>query len=183
MKNEDPSSGPSVQDKRWYDKKPTVKKAFTQLCDFQDDLLTVLASKVCMMVESRYEANNLLASLKSLGTERVLAIYKSKSKLRKLDENQQMHLVVNYFFVMRPDHQNKAAGDTLEMVAIANDYLTVCEKFEYKPSKTHVETLADTYVRSGEIPARELLAGISDQIKKTSEKISFEGGDMRIRGN
>ncbi len=175
------SQQPVTQDRRWYDKKPTVKRAFGVLCAFPDDFLTLIAGKVCEMVECRYEANTILSSLKSLGSERILGIYKSKKKLRQLDGNQNLHLMTNYFLVMRPMDQSKAAGETLEMVSITQDYLKACQRYKSKPSQVHIQTLADTYIKSGEPPAREILNRIEDDLHQMHEKVSFEAGDMRIR--
>lgn len=150
--------------KRWYDKEPQVRQSIELLGSFPDHVLTVLAEGVNAVIERECQVHDMLRSFKSLGQEKILALYKSKKKLRALDKNPVMHQTVNYLFVIAAENRTRIAVQVLDLVSILHDYLLVCKKSGVDPTIQNIVRIRDEYVVHGIYNARHMLDIIRQEI-------------------
>lgn len=175
---------------RWYDKRPQVKQSVEVLTTFPDEILTIIAEGINVIVEREYKASELLKSFKSLGTEKILGLYKSKNKMRKMDQNPTLHKTINYMFVISEENQVAVAKQVLELVTVIHDYLKTCKETSQPATMNHVSKLRNSYVDKGLVDAKKLLKSIREEFIKTIEntteyvprptQITDSSGGMKI---
>lgn len=152
------------KNKRWYDREPLVKQSIELLATFPDHVLTALAEGVNTVIEREYKVQELLRAFRSLGQEKVLALYKSKKKLRTLDQNPAMHQTVNYLYIIADESKNQIAQQVLDLVSIVYDYLQLCKKSDVTPSIQNIVRIRDEYVSQDIYAARHVLDIIRQEI-------------------
>lgn len=191
--------------KRFYDQEPSVSQAVELMLVFPDDLLGIVANGLSLIAEREYDAKELLENFRSLGTDKVLALYKSKQKKRKYDQNPQMHRAMNYLMVMSPEKQQVISKRIVELVGYIQEYFKTCKEYTVRPEVGAVESLTETYVHMGAEETRKFLKTVKDEFirqlqesgpptpepvaakegrpKSISEAIRDEGMGMRIKGD
>jgi len=83
---------------RFYDQEPSVSQAVELLLVLPQEMQSIIADGISLIAEQEFRANELMKELKSLGTEKVLAVYKSKQKKRAYDKNHAVHRAINYLW-------------------------------------------------------------------------------------
>jgi hypothetical protein len=186
---------------RYYEKNPTVKKAVTLLFKFPPDIKSVLARGFCAIAENDFDAHILLQDLKSLGQEKVLALYKSNLKRREYDHDPYLSRAMNYLMILSPDNQFFLASKVLEMMAVVRDYMVLCKKYSTAIQQKLVEKITRIYVTCGLEEAAEFVSQVRREFEHLvarakigksqllpsdllpSESITSENTGMRIRPN
>lgn len=174
--------------KRFYDGEPNTKQTVDLMLKFPDEFQTVLANSMSMIAEGDFKADEILNDLKSLGTEKVLALYKSKQKKRAYDKNPSFHRAMNYMMVMTPQNRQAISGKVLNLMGHVQEYLQHCKDNNIPPTVTTVEKLAEVFVRDGGDYAKHFLnevkAGVAPEEadKNLHENVQEEGQGMRIKG-
>lgn len=190
---------------RFYEKNPTVNQAVTSLCKFPEELRTVLAKGMCAIAETEFSAHTRIRDLKSLGTEKVLALYKSEQKRRDYDTDPYLSKAMNYLMILEPPNQFFLATKVNDLIQVVHDFMRLCKQYAQKIQIAIVERITGTYVHGGLNEAEALLNVIhakferyfarlrqpSDDIPSTDsvspdkllfwESISTEGAGMRLR--
>jgi hypothetical protein len=186
---------------RYYEKNPTVKTAVTLLFKFPPDIKSVLARGFCAIAENDFDAHILLQDLKSLGQEKVLALYKSNLKRREYDHDPYLSRAMNYLLILSPDNQFFLASKVLEMMAVVRDYMVLCKKYSTAIQQKLVEKITRIYVTCGLEEAAEFVSQVRREFEHLvarakigkshllppdllpSESITSENTGMRIRPN
>ena len=182
---------------RFYEKDPTVKRSVETLLALPFDVQTIVAEGSVLIAERECQAATVLTNIKSLGTEKVLALYKSRQQRREYDKNRTVHRMMAYLMALTPEHQNLLARKMIELTGFANDYLQVCEQQSEAPQNEVLESISSTYVRFGPRHAKAFVMAIKQELgalngrtTATGTKVEAPGqeaihnrkGDMRVSG-
>lgn len=152
--------------RRFYEEHPTVRKAVESLFLFPDDIQRIIAKGFSIIAERDCNAVELLKEFRTLGTERVLSLYKSKKKQRKYDKNPVVHDAMNYMLVMNEKSRVFLASKVIDLVGFMQDYLHVCKTHSTAPQIETVETIATTYIEHGPEQAKAFIKQLDAEFKK-----------------
>lgn len=145
---------------RWYEQDPLLKQSIELLQAFPDEILTIVAEGVNQIAEDEFKAEELIRSYKSIGQEKILALYKSKNKKRSYDKNPTMHKTVNYILLISEENRTILAKKIIELVSVVRDYFQICKESQNRPVSTQVKSLRDDYIAKGLKAAQEKLKQI-----------------------
>ncbi len=151
---------------RFYEKNPTVKEAVTSLFGFSGDIRSILAKGMCSIAESDFNAHIRINDLKSLGKEKVLALYKSQSKRREYDLDPYLSKAMNYLMILEPSDQFFLAVKVNDMIRVVREFMDLCQVYSQKIQLAIVERLTGTYVQGGLHEAQDLLSVIHGKFQK-----------------
>lgn len=190
---------------RFYEKNPTVKQAVTTLLKFPDDIRSVLAKGMCAIAETDFNAHIRIRDLKSLGKEKVLALYKAEQRRRDYDKDPYLSRALNYLMILEPPDQFFLAVKVNDLINVVQDFMVLCRQYAQKIQIAVVERLTGIYVHGGLNEAEDLLnvihakfeqyfsqLKVPDTPKEESisgkgdkllfwESISNEGAGMRLK--
>jgi len=142
-------AAPVGKQQRWYDKRPDLSRSITLLEALPFAIQSIIANGIVDMANREFNAVELINSYKSLGTEKVLALHKSKKKARKLDENPATHKAVTYLYVLSEKNQDFMARQILDLMQIIGQYFRHCSGLNQPPAESEVLDLTQTYVHQG----------------------------------
>ncbi len=195
---------------RFYEKNPTVKQAVTTLFKFPAEIRSVLAKGMCAIAETDFNAHIRIQDLKSLGKDKVLALYKSQEKRRDYDTDPYLSKAMNYLMILEPPDQFFLAVKVNDLINVVSEFMILCHQHAQKIQLAVIERLTGTYVHCGLNEAEDLLHTIQHKFeqyfshKKAQpppegspnpenqpnaepaslsfwESISTQGADMRLR--
>lgn len=145
---------------RFYDRDANVSRAVKLLMLLPFELQSIIADGIALMAEQEFRANELLRELKSLGTDKVLAIYKSKQRKRDYDKNPAMHKAMNYLMVLSDENRIWLSHKIVGLVAHLKEYLQTCRVYSALPTRQAVGTLTNTYTQQGAEEVRRYLKAV-----------------------
>jgi hypothetical protein len=155
-----------MSNRRFYEDHPTVKTAVESLFLFPDDIQRIIARGFSIIAERDCNALELLKEFRTLGSERVLALYKSKKKQRKYDQNPIVHEAMNYMLVMNEKSRVFLASKVIELVGFMQTYLKLCKQYATAPETEAIEAISHTYVEHGPEKAKAFLSQLDSEFKK-----------------
>ncbi len=133
--------------KRWYDKQQTVSKSVKLLETFPVEYQEVLGDTIIRLAEKHCQVDELLANLRALGPDKVLSIFKAKSKSRGYDQNDTVHKAMNYIYVLPDEGRIFIATQVIEVVGHVYEYLMICRETSQAPATEIVQSLTNSFVR------------------------------------
>jgi hypothetical protein len=145
---------------RFYEKDPGVKFTVEFLLAFPPSIQSIVSNGFSRMAIKDHKANLWMQNLKSLGTEKVLALYALKKKRRAYDQNPETHQAMAYLFVLPPEGQKAIVSKLNELLDFVQDYLKECRSYNFLPQREMLEKITDTYVEHGAPAATMLLKAI-----------------------
>lgn len=151
---------------RFYEKNPTVKQAVTALFKFPGDIRTVLAKGMCAIAETDFNAHIRIRDLKSLGAEKVLALYKSEQKRRDYDADPYLSKAMNYLMILDPPDQFFLAVKVNDLIQVVQDFMVMCKQYAQQVQITVIERLTGIYVQGGLNEADDLLKVIHSRLEQ-----------------
>jgi hypothetical protein len=179
---------------RFYDQDTNVSQAVELLLVLPQDMQSIIADGISLIAEQEFRANELMNELKSLGTEKVLAVYKSKQKKRAYDKNQAVHRAINYLMVLSENNRLWISKRIVGLMAYLQDYLKTCRLYSVQPTQQSVDQLTTVYVKFGPDEVKSYLKAVEAEFisqgrqKATTqghmvEVIMDEGIGLRIRSD
>jgi hypothetical protein len=179
---------------RFYDQESSVSQAVELLLVLPNDMQSIIADGISLIAEQEFRANELMNELKSLGTEKVLAVYKSKQRKRAYDKNQAVHRAINYLMVLSENNRLWISKRIVGLMAHLQDYLKTCRLYSAQPTQQSVDQLTTVYVKFGPDEVKSYLKAVEAEFisqgrQKTPtqgsmvEVIMDEGIGLRIRGD
>jgi hypothetical protein len=156
-------SEPKPEIKRWYDSKPGMSRALKMLERFPESVVQIVAEGVLTIAHRDYEISQAMKSLRSLGPDRVMGLYKSKQRRRTYDACPSLHRAVNTVYVLSDERQKFLISKMNALIDYTITYLKDCQAFEVEPSEDNLAELVNTYVESGPAQAEKLL----DSLRQT----------------
>jgi hypothetical protein len=166
--------------RRWHDNRGELSEAFELLDSIPKEALPLIADAIIARAEKEFRASDLLRSLSSLGSEKVLALYKSKNRMRSYDKDPDLHRIVNNFFVLPDENQMELASQFLGFTDMVIDYLAVCDSFGLEPKEKELESLQRRFVDEGLTSARQYLAEIHGKYHEEIGEPETTGEEMTV---
>jgi hypothetical protein len=151
--------------KRFYDEDPTVSQAVEALFIFPDEIQSIIAQAFAKIAERDCNAAEILKEFRTLGSERVLALYKSKKKQRKYDKNPTVHNAMNYLMVMDEKSRRFLATKVIELIGFMQTYFGVCRQHSTSPELSAIEAIAGAYAENGPAAAKTFLTTLEEELK------------------
>jgi hypothetical protein len=102
--------------KRFYESDPVLQEAVRHLLLFPDGIQTILASGISNIIEQNDRTKEHLHESKTLGREKILALYKSHGKQRSYDNNPAMHKLMNDLMMMDSENRQSIAKQMIELI-------------------------------------------------------------------
>ena len=158
---------------------------------FPDEIKTIICDGVMILANREFQVNEQMKSFRTLGTDKIMGLHKSKSKNRNYDQNQIMHKAMNYLYILTERNQDVMAEFTLEIIGFIQDYLRTCQIFKADVSMERVADITQAYIESGADGARELIEAVREElhgklvVSEGAEPLDFiedAMGGMKISG-
>lgn len=134
---------------RFYDRDANVSRAVELLLLLPFEMQSIIADGISSIAEQEFRAHKLMRELKNLGSEKVLALYKSKQRKRDYDQNPAVHKAVNYLLVLSDENRVWIAQRIIGLIGCLHDYLSSCRSFSVLPQRETVDSLTGIYVECG----------------------------------
>lgn len=146
--------------KRWHDNRGELSEVIALLELIPLEALPYIVEGISQRAEQQYQLSSALQTLKTVGQDKVLALYKSKNRRRSYDRDPDLHKIVNYFFVLSEEKQEKLANELLRFSEYLVDYLATCEAFDLKPKPEELDEIKRRFIQQGPQPVQEFINGI-----------------------
>ncbi len=180
------ASGNRYTQRRWFDQYESINTALTKIQTLPSDFQTIVSSGVNVLAERNLEADE---KLKSMGTQKVLALHKSKNRHREYDQNPELHRTMNYLLIL-PDESREHLGNQFrDITTTVVEYVEDCNATNQDPKKTEVEGMTQTFVDTdGSLEAtRTYIIELHPEFvrlrkwPKPKEEVFEDDGGMKIR--
>lgn len=135
--------------KRWYDRQPRLAQAVRFLSLFPDEIKSIISDGVVLIANREFQVAEQMKSFRTLGTEKVMGLHKSKNKRREYDQNETLHKAMNYLYILSDQNQDFMANHILELVKYIQQYLGTCRAFQQDPTAEDVTAITRAYVEKG----------------------------------
>ncbi len=150
----------NINTNRWYDESSQVSVAVQLLKKFPLEIQTIICEGLSRLAEKGYQVS---ALMKSLGTDKVLAIHKSHLKRRSYDQNPTIFKAMNYLFILTSKNRHFISEQILGLMSLIRDYLTLCHDQNQSVNPKHVEAVTYTYVDESPEAAQLILKEIRQE--------------------
>jgi len=160
-------SNPQQPKRRWYDIHSDTAKFIETISVFPNDVQSIVCNALTHMADVEFHASELIHRYKSIGKERVLALYQSKKKRRKYDQNPFVHTTMNYGAILSDEQRTILMAKATEVIYVTLEYFGLCTTFETQPELSEITRLAEETIQNGGKSARAYLAEVKTVFQKT----------------
>jgi hypothetical protein len=159
--------------KRWYDQDPHLSQAVHRLMTCApDQLQTMLSQTVILLADKEFDAQSLLQSVKTIGVEKTMGLFKAKQRRRSYDKNPALHQAMNYLYVLSPEAQLSMANHVVQVFQFVEVYLHMCQSSGQSVRWDKLTGLLRTITHDGFDEARSFLNMLHSNIKE-EQKAAF----------
>jgi len=159
--------------KRWYDQQATVSKSVTLIESFPVEFQVILGESILSLAENHCQVKELMAELKSLGPEKVLSLFKSKSKRRSYDNQQELHQAMNYLYVLPDESRIYIATHIIALTNYFYEYFKICKEGGVQPSANIARQVSKAYLE-GDLHDPNIFLTVVRKHIEVSNHYSFE---------
>ena len=159
---------------RFYDQDPVVAQAVRLLMVLPNEVQTLTAECLTKIAESDYQLGKSLQDTRTLGSDKIMALYKSKEKKRSYDSSPAMHRAMNYLMLMPIENRRILSHRIVGLVGHLQEYLRSCKKFCMIATYQQMGEVAVAYMHRGSTEANHLIQAMELQ--------GFRGGYNRKPG-
>lgn len=149
--------------KRWYDRQPKLSQAFKLIILLPDEIRSIISESLMLIANREFDANERENSFRTLGSDKILGVHKSKNRRREYDQNELLHKAMNYLYVLSDDNQDFMADHILKMVAYIQKYFATCQEFKAEPTLEAVAQVTHTYVEKGTTEVERFLSTLREE--------------------
>lgn len=143
---------------RFYEQDPSVKFSIEFLFTFPQSVQTIIARGFGQIAVRDYKAHQVLNNeTKSLGKDKILALYALRQKRRSYDKNQTVHQAMSYMMVLPEESRRSLAQRLSELSSFIYEYIKDCQIAGDIPQVEILDNLTDLYVREGSIYVSQFL--------------------------
>jgi len=178
--------------RRWHDNRGDLSKTVELLESIPQEVRPLIALALTDKANRDFNAAEILSSLKSLGSEKIMMLHQSRKKRRAYDQDADLQKIVTTFFVLPEDAQDSLARDFLAFTELIVEYMANCDSFALEPKEAELVHMRDLFVMSGADAVRAYLAELHQPYYKIinsaeapeEPKSTLIQGDqgLRIRG-
>ena len=156
--------------KRWYDGHPAISRGVGLLEALPFDVQSIVAEGVNTVAEKDCSAHEISSSLKSLGKDKVLSMYKAKAKRRAYDQNPEFHKAMGYMYVLENNQRDFVGNKMLGITAGVQSYVQTCQKHELPVNLRVVQQITLVCIEEGQEGVSRLLDKINDDVKQAAKQ-------------
>lgn len=149
--------------KRWYDRQPKLAQAVRVLMLFPDEIKGVISEGIMLIANREFVTDEDRNSVRTLGSEKIMGLHKSKNKRREYDQAELPHKAMNYLYILSNENQDFMAEHILKMVQYIQQYLSTCRVFQAEPTVEHIAELTDMYIKMGSDKVEEFLNKLREE--------------------
>lgn len=158
-----------MTDRRFYDGERVVGEAINLTRQLPKEMQDVIATGLSFVAIQEYQADRRLGNLKSLGSEKILPLYKSKNKRRDYDQVSEFHTALNYLQVLETNERQNVSLRVLDLAKFALEYLDKCKFTALLPDKKKLERVRDAYLKLEKGKASEYLKAVHQELKNSMQ--------------
>lgn len=152
--------------KRWYDRNTELSQAVRVIMIFPDEIKDILCTGLMFLANKEFDVQEQLSNFRSVGSDKIMGLHKSKNRRREYDENATMHKMMNYLYILGHGNQDYMAQKVLELVGYIQEYLNAVKVFHGEMSLEEVAEITSTFVKGGGEKADELLTSIKEKLHR-----------------
>ena len=134
---------------RFYDQDPLVSQAVSLLLMLPGEIQTMAADCLSRIAEAEYRADELVRDAKTLGSDKILALYKSKQKKREYDKNPSIHRALNYLMLLTEQNRQLISYRIVGLISHLQAYLKSCRMFSILPTIEQMTEVCNTFLKLG----------------------------------
>ncbi len=149
--------------KRWYDRQPKLSQAFKLIIILPDEIRSIISESLMLIANREFDAHERENSFRTLGSDKILGLHKSKNKRREYDQNELLHKAMNYLYVLSDDNQDFMADHILALVTYIQKYFATCQEFKAEPTLEAVAQVTHTYVEKGTTEVERFLSALREE--------------------
>src|SRR5690606_12362088 len=127
--------------KRWYDRQPRLASAVTLSVLLPEEVQRMIGEALVLIEDRERMLHTQDSTCKTLGSEKIMGIHKSKNKRREYDQNETLHKAMNCLYILSDDNQDLMADHILSMIDYIRQYFAACQEFKVSPSMEEVADL------------------------------------------
>ncbi len=171
-------SNRALSKRRWHDRGGYLERVIAVLDAMPPELLYWVVEGINGLAEKNWKVDDLL---KSVGTEKILALYKSRNKRRHYDGDPRLYKTINYFFLLPDSQQEELAHKSLQFVKIMAEFLANCNEHMMQPKRDELQRLVDLFILSGPEEVQNQIRRKHPEFKFTHEVVQDAETGMRIQ--
>jgi plasmid stabilization system protein ParE len=178
-----PPLSASADQRRWYDRQPELSQCVRLLETFPANIRMILLEGLMYVADREFQAKRMLMSLKSLGPERILGLYKAKSRRREYDKEPLFHEVMSYFYVLSNENRVALAQHARELITHIYRYLEACKLYRQEVALEDIRNLTHHFADQGTQETEKFLKSLQQRLHKqfrSAELIHAAGPDYAI---
>lgn len=158
---------------RFYDQDPLLSQAVGLLLVLPGEVQTLTADSISRIAEAEYRTNELIQDAKTLGSDKILALYKSKQKKRDYDQNPAIHRALTYLMLLSNENRRLIAHRIVGLISHLQEYLKSCRMFSILPTFEQMQDVSNAYLKLGPEAATQKI--------QTFEKDSYRNAQRTKR--
>lgn len=148
---------------RFYDKEPVVSRAVELIFQFPEPIQEIVALGLSQIANREFRAHELVHNVKSMGSENVLAMFKSKRRRRTYDANQIVHQAMIHLFVLPMDKRVFVSEKVVELVGYVEELIQHTSRNPATVDLKSVSQIVEIYVHFGPDESRQFLDAVRAQ--------------------
>jgi hypothetical protein len=172
---------PAPTFKRWYERQPQLAQAVKLLTMLPDEVTTILSEALIALSNEEFKNTEKTSAIRSVGSEKIMGVHKSKNRRREYDVNETLHKAMNYLYVLTEEGQDNMAAHVLDMVKFIHQYFSTCLEFKIDSKPEEVASITHKYVEGGSPAVDNFLHKLRQefQVKSVSgKKTSDDAPDL-----
>jgi len=134
---------------RWYDRHTRLAQGVKLLILMPDEVKTIISEAMIALANREFDNLERENTIRTLGSEKVMGLHKSKNRRREYDVNETLHKAMNYLYMLSDEGQDFMSDHILNMVKYIHQYFGTCKEFQVNSEPETVAKVTDTYVNSG----------------------------------
>lgn len=150
--------------KRWYDRNAQLSQAVRVVMIFPDEIKDIICIGLMFLANKEFQIQEQLSNFRSVGSDKIMGLHKSKNRRREYDDNATMHKMMNYLYILQHENQDFMAEKTLDLVNYIQEYLSAVQVFQANMSLEEVADITNAYVKEGGEEAQQLLTSIKQKL-------------------
>lgn len=171
---------PPTPKRRWYDQDELIAYFVHTMEAFPNEVQKIIAEGITQLADDQFQANEILESRRTIGREKVLALFKSKQYQRKYDGQPLFHKAMNYFFILNERNRKTIVQKSNEVLNFSVDYFQMCETYEQDPDLKQVSTITHSCLREGGEKAQLFLRGVKEAFQRSKPRSKTTIQDDKI---
>lgn len=144
--NKDRNPPGDLSKTRWYEKHEALSLSVQMMESFPLVYQEFLGSGLTRLAEKHCQAEQALKKLRALSPEKVLSLFKAKSKARSYDKIESLHHAMNCLYVLPAEQQVFLANQTIEIIDFLIEYFAICQHTEQKVDDYIVRSIIERFV-------------------------------------